>query len=119
MTRSTAFVVSCDELMRIAVDVDERIFRPVRRCLARERGTIGLAFQVAVEPLDLLVAAVRIRDRIDQHHEICPNPLDHRLLGYRQPIGQLQHRLRGARLIRMQRRIEVIERAAAFNQACG
>jgi len=51
------------QLVRVAIDVDERILRPVRRRLARQRGAIGLAFQITVEPLDLLVAAIRIGDR--------------------------------------------------------
>src|SRR5256885_3019283 len=42
-----------------------------------------------------LVAPVGIRDRVDQHHQILAYAPDHRLLRYRQPIGQLQHRLRG------------------------
>ena len=58
---------------------------------ARQRVAIRLALEVPVEPLDLLVAPVRVGDRVDEHDQVLADALDHRLLGDRQPIGQLQH----------------------------
>ena len=47
-------------LMRVAVDIDKGVLRPVRRRLARKRVAISLTLQVAVEPVDHLVTAIRI-----------------------------------------------------------
>src|SRR5437762_12638778 len=44
-----------DLLVRVAVDVDEGVLRPVGRRLPRQSREIGLALEEAVEPLDLLV----------------------------------------------------------------
>src|SRR6266480_3295306 len=100
-------------LVRVAVDVDEGVLRPVGRRLSRQARELRPALEKAVEPLDLLVAPVGIRDRVDQHHQILAYAPDHRLLRYRQPIGQLQHRLRGSGLIRVKRRVEVVDRTGA------
>ena len=80
-------------LMRVAVDVDERVLRPVGRGLARQRGKISLAFQKAVKPFDLLVASVGIRNRVDEDDKIFANAPDQRLFGHRQSIGKLEHGL--------------------------
>ena len=108
-----------DLLVRVAVDVDEGVLRPVGRRLPRQSREIGLALEEAVEPLDLLVAAVGIRHRVDQHHETLADAADHRLLGDREPVRELEHRLGRAGLIRVQRRVEVVDRAGVGHDQPG
>jgi len=108
-----------DHLVRIAVDVDEGVVRPVGRRLARQRRLVGLALQVPVEPLDLLVAAVGIRGRIDEHDDVLADAADHRLLGHGEPIGELEHRLGGAALIRVEPGVEVVDRTGTRHELLG
>ena len=107
------------ELVRIAVDVHERVLGPVRRRLPRQRVPVRPALEIPVEPLDLLVAAVRIGYRIDENDHLLAYPANHGLIGNGEPISEFQHRLRGARLIRMQRCVEIIERPGLRNQRVG
>ena len=106
-------------LVRVAVDVHERILRPVGRRLPRQLRQIRLAFEVTVEPLDLLVASVGIRDRVDQHHQILANAPDHRLLRHGEPVGEFQHRLGRAGLVRVQCRVEIVNRAGTRHDTLG
>ena len=106
-------------LVGVAVDVNERVLRPVGRRLSRQARQIRPALEKAVKPLDLLVAPVGIRDRVDQHHQILADAPDHRLLRYREPIGQLQHRLRGSGFIRVKRRVEIVDRTRARHDTLG
>ena len=50
------------------------------RRLTRQRIAIGFAFEVAIEPLHLFVAPVRVAYRIDEHHHVLANATDHRLI---------------------------------------
>ena len=77
-------------LVGVAIDVDEGVFRPVGRRLARKRGAIGFSFQVEVKPVDDFVAPVGIGDRIDEHDEIFADSADHRLFGDGEAIGKLE-----------------------------
>ena len=96
-------------LVGVAVDVDERVLRPVRRRLARQGAVVGLALQVAVEPLDHLVAAVGVGDGVDEHHDLLADAPDHGLLGDGEAVGQLQHGFGGAGLVGVERRVEVVD----------
>jgi hypothetical protein len=95
-------------LVSVTIDVDERILRPVGRRLARERVAVGPALEVAIEPVDHLVAAVGIGNGIDQNDDSFPDPPNHRLLRHRQSVGQLNHGLGRAGFVGMQRGVEVI-----------
>jgi len=83
-------------LMGIAIDIDEGVFGPVRRRLARQGREVRLALEKAVEPLDLLVATVGVGHGIDEDHEVLPNAPDHRLLRSCQAIGQFKDGFRRA-----------------------
>ncbi len=104
------------QLSGISIDVDECVLGPVGRRLPRQRRTIGFPFQEPVEPFDLLVAAVRIRHRIDEHDQVLADPPDHRLLGNSQAIGELQHCLGGARLVGVQTGIEIVNRPSFLDE---
>ena len=106
-------------LVCIAVDVHVRVFGPVRRRLARQAGEIGLALQIAVEPLHLLVATVGVRHRVDQHHHVLADAADHRHVGNGQPVRQLEHRLGGTGLVRMQSGVQVVHGARTGHQLLG
>ena len=104
------------QLVRIAVDVHERVLGPVRRRLPRQRVPVRPALEIPVEPFDLLVAAVGIGYRIDEHHHVLADPANHGLLGNGQPISEFQHRLGGAGFVRMQRCVEIINRPGLRDQ---
>jgi hypothetical protein len=106
-------------LVRIAVDVDKGVFRPVGRCLPRQPAQVGPALEIAVEPFDLLVAAVGIGDRVDEHHELLANAPDQRLLRNREAIGELERRLGGAALIGVQPGVDVVDRAGGGDELLG
>ena len=107
------------QLVRIAIDVDESVLRPVGRRLARQRAALGLALQEAVKPFDHLVAPVRVRHRVDQHDQVPADALDHRLLGHREPIRELQHGFGRTGFVRMQRGVEVVDRPCAGHDLLG
>ena len=107
------------QLVRVAVAVDKGVFRPVRRRNARQRRDIGLALEIAVEPFDHLVAPVSVQDRVDEHHRVLADAADHRLLGHREPVGQLKHRLGRARLVGVHAGVEVVDRACRRDEAVG
>src|SRR5262249_26272000 len=69
------------ELVGIAVDVHKDVFTPVGRGFAREPGTISFAFEIAIKPFDLFVAAIGVGDWIDQDNQIFTDAADHGLIG--------------------------------------
>jgi hypothetical protein len=64
-----------------------------------------------LEPLDLLIASVGIGHGIDEDDEVFANVPDHRLLGSRQAIGELEDRLGGTGFVGVDRGVEVIDYA--------
>ena len=78
-------------LMRIAVDIDEGVLRPVGRRLAGKRGAVSFALEIAIEPVHHLVPAIGIGNGIDQHDYVFPDSLDHRLLRCNQPVREFDH----------------------------
>ena len=107
------------ELNGVTIDVDHGVARPVGRRLARQGGAVRLAFQESVEPFHLLVAAVGIRDRIDQYHDVLADAPDHGLLGHGEAVGELEHGFGRAGFVRMQRGVEIIDRPCARDDALG
>ncbi len=107
------------ELMRVAIDVHERVLRPVRRRQARQRVAICLALEEAIEPFDDFVAPIGVRHRVDQHDQVLAHALDHRLLRDGQPVSQLQHGFRGAGFVRMQGSVEIVDRPCARDDLLG
>ena len=105
--------------MRVAIDVHERVLRPVRRRQARQRVAICLALEEPIEPFDDFVAPIGVRHRVDQHDQVLAHALDHRLLRDGQPVGQLQHGFRGAGFVRMQGGVEIVDRPCARDDLLG
>ena len=97
-------------LMRVAVVVVEDVVPPVGRRPLRKVVVVGLALQVPVEPVDGLVPAVRLGDRVDQDDQVLADVLDHRLLRDGQPVRQLHDHLGAAGLGRVQAGVEVVDR---------
>src|SRR5207237_9829464 len=91
----------------------------VWRGLLEQASDVSPALEEGVEPLDFLVSPVGIRDGVYHHYQILAYAPDHRLLRYRQPIGQLLQRLRGSGLIRVKRRVEVVDRTGARHDTLG
>ena len=98
-------------LVGVAVGVHEDVSPPVGWRLAGQAVVVGLAFQVAVEPVHHFGSPIGVRNRIDEHHHPFADPADHRLLGDRQPVGELQDRFRAARLIGVETGIDVEDRS--------
>ena len=98
-------------LMCVAVVVVEDVLAPIWRRGFREPVVVRFAFEIPVEPLGHAVAAVRLRNRVDQHHELFPDLGDLRSLGHRQPIGQLHEHLRAAGLGGVDGAVEVVDRS--------
>ena len=97
-------------LVRVAVVVVEDVEAPVRRRSLGQVLPVGLALEVAVEPVDGLVPAVGLRDRVDENDQVLADVADHRLLGDGEPVGELHHHLRAAGLGRVEPRVEVVDR---------
>ncbi len=97
-------------LVCVAIDVHKNVFAPVGRGLPRQRIAIRFALQVAVEPVDLLVAAVGIRNRIDEDDQIFANMANHGLIGNRKAIGQFKHGFGRASFIGVEGGVEVVDR---------
>ena len=72
--------------MRVAVVVVEDVVAPVRRRHLGQVLVVGLALEVAVEPVDHLVAAVGLGDGVDEDDDVLADLLDHRLRS-RRPAG--------------------------------
>ena len=72
---------------------------------------VGLALQVAVEPVHHAVAAVGLGHGVDQHDELVADLPDERGVGHGQAVGQLHQHLGAARLGRVQAAVEHVERA--------
>ena len=106
-------------LVRIAVDVDEGVLRPVGRRLARQGAVVGLPLQVAVEPLDHLVAPVGVRNRVEQHHRRRADAPDHRLVGDGKTVRQLDERLGRAGFVGVQDGVDVVDRTGRGDQPLG
>ena len=120
-------------LVGVAVDVHERVLRPVGRRLSGQAVEVGLALQEAVEPLHHAVAPVGVRDGVDEHHDLLADGPDHRPLRHGQAVRQLQHGLGAARLVGVQDRVQVVDgprggddrlgflgaRAARIGEGCG
>ena len=106
-------------LMRVAIGVHEHVLAPVGRRLPRQGGIVGLALEEPVEPVGHLVAAVRVRHRVDQDDDARPDLPDHRLIGDRQPVRQLHHHLGAAGFVGVQRRVEVVNGSGAGDDPIG
>ena len=107
------------ELVRVAITVDEGVPRPVGRRDAWQGGLVGLALEVAVEPVDELVAPVDVERRVDEYDRVLADAPDHRLLGDRQAVGQLEHGLRRSGFVRVHAGIQVIDRPRGGDQPFG
>ena len=77
--------------------------------MPRQRGAIGFAFQVTIEPVNHLAAPIGIGNGVDEHNELLADVLDHRLLGCGEPVRQFQNSFRGSRLVGVKRSIEVVD----------
>ena len=97
-------------LVRVAVVVVEDVVAPVRRRHLRQVLVVRLALEVAVEPVDHLVAAVGLGDRVDEHDHVLADLLDHGLVRDRQPVGELHDHLGAAGLRRVEAGVEVVDR---------
>ncbi len=95
----------------VAVVVMENVMTPVGRGDRRQAVEIRLPLEVAVEPIHHLVSAVRLGFRVDEDDDARPDPLDHRLVGYRQAVGELHDHLGAPGLGRMEAGVEVVDRA--------
>jgi hypothetical protein len=94
-------------LVGVAVVVMKDVVAPVGRRFRRQAVVVGLAFHVAIEPVDLLVAAVGLRAGIDQDEDAPADLPDHRLVGDGQAVGQLHDHLGRAQLRRVEGAVEV------------
>ena len=97
-------------LMGVTIYVDEGVFGPVRRRLARQSGPIGLTLEVAIEPLHHFVATIGIRNGIDENDELFADVADVRLVGDGESIGEFEHSFCGTGFIGMQASVEVVDR---------
>ena len=95
--------------MRVAVVVVVHVVAPVRRRLVGQVVVVRLALEVAVEPVDGLVAAVGLRHRVDQDDHVPADLLDHRLLRDGEPVRELHDHLGAARLGGVQAGVEVVD----------
>ena len=98
-------------LMGVAIYIDERVFGPVRRRLAGGGSPIGLTLEVAIEPLNHFVAAIGIRNGIDEDDELFADASDVWLVRDREAIGEFEDGFRRAGFIGVQASIEEIGRA--------
>ncbi len=96
-------------LMGVAIGVHEDVFPPVGRGLARQRIIVGLPFEIALEPVDHLVAPVGVRDGVDQHDELLAHVADHGLLGDGETVGELHDHVRAHALVGVDRGVEVVD----------
>ncbi len=87
-------------LVGVAIDVDENIFAPVGGSLTRESVAIGLAFEVAVEPIDLFVTAIGIGNGIDEDDEIFADAANHGLFGGGEGDRRVRRRIQWSRFRR-------------------
>ena len=106
-------------LVRVAVVVVEDVMAPVGRRFRRQAVIVGLALEIAIEPVDLLVAAVGLGDGVDEDEDVPADPLDHRLIGHGQAVGQLHDHLGRAELRRMEGGVEVENGPARSDQSFG
>ena len=106
-------------LVSVAIDIDEGVLRPVGRRLPGQSGAVGLAFEIAVEPLHHLVASVGIGDGVNENDEVLADALDHGLFGNCQAVGHFQHGFGGTGLVGMQGGVEVIDWPGILDQAFG
>jgi hypothetical protein len=88
-------------LMRVAVVIVIDVVAPVGRRQRRQGFPVGSAFQVAIEPVDCLVAAVWFRDWVDQDDQVAPDILDQWLFGDGETIRQLHDHFRATGFGRM------------------
>ena len=80
--------------------------------MRRQVVVVGLALEVAVEPVHRPVAAVGLGHRVDEHDHAVADRADERRLGDGQPVGQLHQHLRRSRLGGVQAAVEHVERLA-------
>src|SRR5208283_963201 len=107
------------ELVSVAIDVYENVFSPIGRSFAREGGAIVFALEVAIEPLDLFVAAVRIGDRVDKDDEIFADAANHRLIGNGEAIGEFEDGFSGTSFVGMEGSIEIVDGARGGDEFFG
>ena len=94
----------------VAVVVVAHVLAPVGRRQRRQVVVVGLALQVAVEPLDHAVAAVRLGRRVDEHDQLVADLADVGLLRDGEPVRQLHQHLGGAGLRGVQAAVEQVGR---------
>jgi len=103
-------------LMGVAIYIDEGVFGPVRRRLAGGGSPIGLTLEVAIEPLHHFVAAIGIRNGIDEDDELFADASDVWLVRDREAIGEFEDGFRRAGFIGVQASIEVVDRAGGGDE---
>ena len=106
-------------LVSVTIDIDEGVLRPVGRRLPGQGGAVGFAFEITIEPLHHLVAAIGVGDGVDENHELLADALDHGLFGNRQAIRHFQHGFGGAGFVGMQGGVEIIDGPGIRDQAFG
>ena len=102
----------------IAIVVVIDVLAPVRR----PRHAVGLGFfaqLVAIIPVDIPVASIRLQGIRDHHDHVAPDPFIQRRFVHRQPIRQLHQHLRRARFGAVQPAGEHVDRFGLHDDAPG